>query len=95
MDGVKSTAENVQAGIEGEGHEFQEMYPKFIAEAEAEGNSAAVQSFQNAMTVEEIHHGLYSQAAKSLGDSQDLPEAEKADARKAVEASMTGISFLV
>ena len=46
MGGVKKTAENVTAAIEGEGSEFQEMYPKFLAEAESEGSPAAVTSFK-------------------------------------------------
>ena len=75
MGAIKSTAENVQAGIDGEGHEFKQMYPGFVSEAEAEGNNAAVVSFKNAMAVEEIHHGLYSQAAEALKQGKDLPEA--------------------
>lgn len=75
MGGIKSTAENVQAGIDGEGHEFKSMYPGFVREAEAEGNNAAAISFKNAMAVEEIHHGLYSQAAEALEQGKDLPEA--------------------
>ena len=75
MGGVKSTADNVRAGIDGEGFEFQNMYPKFVAEAESEGNGEAAQSFGNAMAVEEIHHGLYSQALKSVEAGTDLPAA--------------------
>jgi len=75
MGGIKTTAENVQAGIAGEGHEFRDMYPGFVREAEAEGNNAAAISFKNAMAVEEIHHGLYSQAAEALEQGKDLPEA--------------------
>ena len=75
MGGIKGTAENVQAGIDGEGHEFRDMYPGFVREAEAEGNNAAAMSFKNAMAVEEIHHGLYSQAAGALKQDKDLPEA--------------------
>lgn len=75
LKGVKSTAENVQAAIEGEGAEFQEMYPKFLAEAEAEGDQAATTSFRFALAVEEVHHGLYSDAAKALGAGGDLPAA--------------------
>ena len=41
MGGVKTTTDNLQAAIEGEGFEFQNMYPKFVAEAETEGNKAA------------------------------------------------------
>jgi rubrerythrin len=75
LGGVKSTAENVQAAIDGEGFEFEEMYPKFVAEAEAEGNQPALMSFKFAMAVEEVHHGLYSQALEAVQAGSDLPEA--------------------
>jgi len=72
MGGVKDTAQNLQAAIDGEGAEFRDMYPKFVAEAEAEGNQPAAISFKNAMAVEEIHHGLYSEALKALQAGKDL-----------------------
>jgi rubrerythrin len=75
MGGVKSTSENVDAAIEGEGFEFTEMYPKFLAEAEEEGNGAAAMSFRYALAVEEVHHGLYSQAKEAVAAGEDLPEA--------------------
>jgi rubrerythrin len=73
LGGVKTTEENLQAAIEGEGHEFKEMYPAFIKEAEAEGNKAALTSFKNANVVEEVHYGLYSEALKAVQGKQDLP----------------------
>ena len=73
MGGIGTTAENLQAAIDGEGHEFREMYPGFLAEAESEGNRPAVASFRNALAVEEIHHGLYSRALESLRAGSDLP----------------------
>ncbi len=51
------------------------MYPKFLAAAEDEGEQAAVGSFRFALAVEEIHHGLYSEAAKALEGGGDLPAA--------------------
>jgi len=72
MGGIKGTTDNLQAGIDGEGHEFQEMYPKFVAEAEAEGNKAAEITFKNAMAVEEIHHGLYTEALQAVQGGNDL-----------------------
>ena len=75
MGGVQATAENLQAAIDGEGLEFQQMYPKFVSEAEAEGNRAAAISFKNALAVEEIHHGLYSKALETLGAGGDLDAA--------------------
>ena len=73
LGGVKSTADNIQAAVEGEGFEFQDMYPKFVSEAQAEGNKAALRSFQNALAVEEIHHGLYAKALESVKAGNDLP----------------------
>ena len=73
MGGVKTTAENLDASIGGEGHEFREMYPGFLKEAEKEGNAAAVVSFRNALAVEGIHYGLYSNALKAVKGGTDLP----------------------
>jgi len=75
LGGVKGTAENIEAAIEGEGFEFKEMYPKFLQEAESEGNRAAVTSFKNALEVEKIHHALYTEALGSLKAGKDLDEA--------------------
>lgn len=75
MDGVKATAENLQAAIEGEKHEFEEMYPEFIAAAEAEGHRRAVMSMTHAMAVEKIHHGLFMQALEAVKGGGDLPTA--------------------
>lgn len=74
MGGIKSTEENLKDAIKGEGYEFQQMYPQFLKEAQDEGNKAAVGSFQNALAVEEIHHGLYSDALAAVQASADLPE---------------------
>jgi len=75
MGGVKGTAENLQAAIEGEGYEFKEMYPKFLAEAEGEGNKRAALMFRYALEVEKIHHGLYSEALNAFGAGKDLAQA--------------------
>jgi rubrerythrin len=76
LGGVKDTATNLQAAIDGEGFEFKEMYPKFVAEAEAEGNQAALASFKNAMAVEEIHYNLYSKALATFQGGGDLDAAK-------------------
>ena len=76
MGGIKSTQENLQEAVEGEGHEFRTMYPPFVAEAEKEGNKPAVFSFKNALAVEEIHHGLYGDALNAVKSGTDLPETK-------------------
>ncbi len=73
LGGIKSTAENLETAIAGEGEEFKEMYPKFLAEAQAEGEKPAEISFKNALAVEEIHHGLYSKALEAVKSGGDLP----------------------
>jgi rubrerythrin len=73
MGGVKDTAANLEAAVQGEGHEYKKMYPEFVAEARSEGNKKAVMSFENAMAVEEIHHGLYTAALEAVKAGNDLP----------------------
>jgi len=67
MGGIKKTEENLQEAIEGEG---------FLAEAQTEGNNPAVFSFKHALAVEEIHHGLYTQALNAVNSGSDLPDAK-------------------
>jgi rubrerythrin len=75
MGKVKATTENLEEAIAGEGFEFKEMYPKMLAEAQAEGMKPAEFSFKNALAVEEIHHGLYSKALEAVKGGADLPTA--------------------
>jgi len=76
MGGIKSTSENLEEAIAGEGFEFNEMYPKYLAEAQQEGNKPAEFSFKNALAVEEIHHGLYSKALDAVKAGSDMPGAK-------------------
>jgi rubrerythrin len=75
LGGVKDTADNLQEAIEGEGHEFKSMYPGFLATAQEEGNKPAEISFKNALAVEEVHYGLYSQAMEAVKAGKDLDAA--------------------
>jgi rubrerythrin len=73
LGGIKSTADNLQEAINGEALEFKDMYPRFLAEAEKEGNKPATFSFKNALAVEEVHHGLYTEALGAVSSGSDLP----------------------
>ena len=75
LGGINDTTANLEEAVAGEGFEFKEMYPKFLAEAESEKNQGAAISFSNALAVERIHHGLYSEALESLNAGSDLPGA--------------------
>jgi len=74
LQGIKSTRENLLAAIGGENHEFTEMYPDFIKQAEAEGEDKAKDSFDLANQVEQIHHGLYQDALGALDKGETIEE---------------------
>jgi rubrerythrin len=75
MNGIKSTTENLVVARDGEGYEFQTMYPKFLVEAKAESNKAAIKSFENALAAEKVHYGLYQQALDMVKAGKDLSNA--------------------
>ena len=72
MGGINDTIKNLEDAIEGEGHEYKDMYPGFLSEAQAEGLKPAEFSFKNALAVEEIHYGLYSKALEAVKSGGDL-----------------------
>jgi rubrerythrin len=74
MQGIKSTKENLLAARGGENYEFTEMYPKFIKQAEAEGNDEAKDSFDLANQVERIHHGLFDAALRKIEKDETIGE---------------------
>lgn len=76
MGSIKTTEENLKAAVEGEGYEFQKMYPEFLEQAEQDNNKPAARSFRYALAVEEIHHGLYSEALEAVKSGKDLPETD-------------------
>ncbi|MEL7625111.1 MAG: ferritin family protein [Clostridiales bacterium] len=69
---VSSTADNLKDAVAGETHEFQDMYPDFVKQAEAEGNKAAVMSFTFAMKAEEVHARLYQEALDNLDETEEV-----------------------
>lgn len=66
LGGVKTTAENLKAAIEGETHEFEIMYPGFIAEAGQAGEKVARIAFHLANEAEKTHAALYTKALNNL-----------------------------
>lgn len=69
---ISSTADNLKDAVAGETHEYKEMYPDFVKEAEAEGNKAALMSFNFAMKAEEVHARLYQEALENLDQSEEV-----------------------
>lgn len=71
MGEIKTTAENLQAAINGEHYEVVTMYPPFIEDARAEGVKRAQTSFEWAWLVEKTHEALYREALDCLQVQQD------------------------
>lgn len=71
MNGIGATADNLQAAIEGETHEFTEMYPPMLEQAVAENHRAKVM-FDFAMKAEAVHAKLYKLALDSVQSGKDL-----------------------
>jgi rubrerythrin len=71
LKGIGSTAENLEAAIAGETHEFTHMYPEMIEAAKAEGNKEAEKTFSYANEVEKVHAALYRSLLVSLGTNQE------------------------
>ena len=69
---IHSTAENLADAVAGETHEYKEMYPDFVKEAEAAGNKAAVMTFTFAMKAEEVHARLYQEALENLDQTEEV-----------------------
>jgi len=74
LRGIGSTNDNLRDAVAGENHEFTEMYPGFIKQAEADGEGKAKDSFDLANKVEKIHHGLYETALRMLKNGQAMSE---------------------
>jgi len=64
---VKSTKDNLEDAISGETHEFQNMYPQMIADAQSDNEKGAERSFMYANAVEKVHADLYKKAVENLG----------------------------
>jgi rubrerythrin len=74
---VKTTAENLQAAIDGESYEVSTMYVKFLDDAKAEKVEKATRSFTWASDTEKKHADFYKKALEALkaAKESDLPFA--------------------
>jgi rubrerythrin len=66
LKGVRSTKENLEDALIGETHEFQNMYPQMIKDAQLDNEKWAEKSFTYANAVEKIHAALYKKATETL-----------------------------
>ncbi len=74
LGGVGSTAENLEAAIEGETYEYTKMYPPMLELAETEGHQAK-RMFAYASKAEAVHARLYNLALEAIRRGEDLAES--------------------
>lgn len=72
MKGIGATEDNLKEAVAGETHEFKDMYPQMIVDAEAENEAQALRSFQYANEVEKVHADLYQKALDNLGEQTEV-----------------------
>lgn len=73
MDGVGTTADNLQAAIDGETYEFTEMYPPMMDQAVTDGHKAQ-RMFKFASSAEAVHAEIYKMALEAVQNGEDLAE---------------------
>ena len=74
---VKSTKENLEDAISGEGYESTTMYPGFIKTADAENSNLALISFNYAFKTEQKHLKLYKNALEFLNSGKEKKLSSK------------------
>jgi len=75
LGGINSTAENLQAAIDGETYEYQQMYPPMLEQAQADGHKAK-RMFGYAVEAEAVHAKLYTLALEAARKGADLSETQ-------------------
>ncbi len=73
---IQSTLENLDTAINGETHEFKEMYPEFIAIAKEEKSKQAEWSFDIANKVEQIHAKLFQKALDAMKEKKETAKID-------------------
>jgi rubrerythrin len=71
--GLSGTAENLQGAINGENFEVRQMYPAYIAVAEAQDEKGGMRSFHYAIEAEKIHAAFFTEAKQAVEAGEDLP----------------------
>lgn len=75
LEAIATTAENLQAAIDGETFEFTEMYPPMLETAKEDGHKAKTM-FKFAVEAEEVHAVIYKKALEAVKNGVDLDTAE-------------------
>ncbi|MGV8027216.1 MAG: rubrerythrin family protein [Anaerolineaceae bacterium] len=69
---LADTSTNLQAGIDGETFEVEEMYPAYHAVAELQEEAGASRSTRWALEAEKVHAGMYKDSKAAVDSQQDI-----------------------
>ncbi|MCS7096537.1 MAG: rubrerythrin family protein [Candidatus Bathyarchaeota archaeon] len=69
---IRESAENLQAAIDGETHEVEEIYPAYSTVAKLQGEKGAQRVMEWALQAEKIHAGMYQKAKQAVESGKDI-----------------------
>ncbi|PKO21387.1 MAG: rubrerythrin [Chloroflexi bacterium HGW-Chloroflexi-1] len=72
LGGAGKTSENLKGAFDGETFEIEEMYPAYMAVAEAQGETRATRTMSHAMEAEKTHAALYTKASEAVTAGKDV-----------------------
>jgi len=76
LDMVGDSAANLQAAIDGETFEVEEMYPAYKAVADLQEEKNATRSINYALEAEKVHAGMYQKARQAVLTGKDAAVAD-------------------
>ena len=69
---IRESPDNLQACIDGETHEVEEMYPVYNNAAKFQDETGAARSTHYALEAEKIHAVMYTEAKKAVEEGKDI-----------------------
>ena len=72
LGALGTTKDNLEAAVGGESFEIEEMYPAYIAVAQAQGEKTAVMYLNAALAAEKVHAGMYKAAREAVAAERDI-----------------------
>ncbi len=72
LNEIGSSSNNLQAAINGETYEVEEMYPAFKQVAELQAEKGAEKTFDWALQAEKVHAGMYQKAKQAVESGKDI-----------------------
>lgn len=70
LDGIGSTAENLEAAAEGENYEWTDMYDGFAKTAEEEGFTELAEKFRQVAEIEKHHEERYRKLLENVKNNE-------------------------